>query len=1063
MSSESFNPFAGGEIERVVASTGPQREIIASSQMSDEANTAFNEAVTLNIQGAVDVELIQKSFDKLVERHDIFRVTFSRSGEEMCLQEDQKPKFIIVDLRAESEISQTAYLDELYQNISMSPMNLEEGPLLFGWMVRLTESSSELIIAAHHIVCDGWTFGLILNELAQIYSATGSDEGLNTAPSFLDYSERQNVEQVKNQDVDYWRAKFEQVPSAMDLPLDFIRPNQRTFNARRLDYVFEKVLTKDLKQASKTLKSSLVNIVLSGYFVLLYRLSRNDDVVVGLPIAGQAALNRLTLAGHMVQLLPIRAGLTDKLTFRELLVQVKAGVLDASEHANFTFGDLIKGMILDRSRVPLINTIFNIDQAMPALDFGECVANVRTLPRVAENFELFLNILPSDESLCLEATFSSQLFSEPTIKSWLGALEELLFAAINNPDLYISKLPLCNSLPLAASIGNQTEKLLPELDVIHAIENQAKLTPSSIAVSCGGNSLNYSELIREVNHLASLIVDEGVKEGDIIALCCERSLLLVTGALAIMKVGAAYLPLDPEFPNERLSYMLTDSQASLVLGDGHATRIFGSDSIVVLDVSVAEPKKGEVSTVPFLATRRAYVIYTSGSTGKPKGVEISSQSMFNFLSSMADKPGFREEDTLLAVTTLAFDISILELFLPLITGGKVVIAKQHDLKNGGALAAIIEKQHVNVMQATPSTWRLLLQSSWSRANSINSDFRALCGGEPLPQDLASQLIEVVSELWNMYGPTETTVWSTCKRLDDPAGGITIGRPIQNTKVYLLDKHDSFVPVGVPGELCIGGKGLAIGYLNRPALTIEKFFEHPELGRLYRTGDLAKWLPDGELLHLGRMDDQVKIRGYRIELGEIEQAIVNTGLVDTVAVILTDESEIDRKLVACCHSQQTGESNEAQIKTEIRKVLPSYMVPNHFAFLKDIPLTHSGKVDRKTLRAMSLEFASRGGAQTGGEPSSESERYLAELWQGLVDIDCVYVEDNFFDIGGHSLLAAQLLADVAKQRGVQLPFNALISSTLGQIAANFLDGEAGQTVEKKNKKVKQGWLSSIFKR
>jgi amino acid adenylation domain-containing protein len=981
----------------------------------------------------------------------------------MCLQGDQKSKFMTVDLRSESEVFRAAYLDDLYQRISISPINLEEGPLLFGWVVRLTETSSELIIAAHHIVCDGWTFGLILNELAQIYSATGSDDGLNIPPSFLDYSERQDVEQVLNQDVDYWRAKFEKVPPAMDLPLDFIRPNQRAFKAGRLDYVFGKELTKGLKQASKTLKSSLVNIVLTGYFVLLYRLSRNEDIVVGLPVAGQAALNRLMLAGHMVQLLPIRVGLTDKLSFGELLVQVKTGVLDASEHANFTFGDLIKGMTLDRSRVPLINTIFNIDQAMPPLDFGECVATVRSLPRAAENFEMFLNILPSDESLCLEATFSTQLFSESTIKSWLGALEELLLAAINNPNLAISKLPLCDSLPRAAYIANQTEKVLPELDVIHAIENRAKQTPTAIAVSCGDISLNYSELIGEVNELAALIVDEGVKEGDIVGLCCERSLLLVTGALAIMKVGAAYLPLDPEFPKERLSYMLSDSEASLVLGDGHASRIFGSESTVVLDFSVAEPKSGEVNSVPVLATRRAYVIYTSGSTGKPKGVEISSQSMFNFLSSMAVKPGFGEEDTLLAVTTLAFDISVLELFLPLITGGKVVIAMQQDLKDGDALAAIIEKKHVKVMQATPSTWRLLLQSSWSRENSINSDFRALCGGEPLPQDLASQLIDVVSELWNMYGPTETTVWSTCKRLDDPAGGITIGRPIQNTKVYLLDHHDSFVPVGVPGELCIGGKGLAIGYLNQPALTIEKFFEHPELGRLYRTGDLAKWLPDGELLHLGRMDDQVKIRGYRIELGEIEQAIVNTGLVDTVAVILTAESETDRKLVACYNSTQASDSNVAQIKTEIMKVLPGYMIPLHFAFIETIPLTNSGKVDRKSLRAMSLDFASRDNTQTGGEPTSESEKYLAELWQSKVDIDSIYVEDNFFDIGGHSLLAAQLLADIAKERGIQLPFNALISNTLGQIAANFLDGDAGQTVEKTNNKVKQGWLSSLFKR
>jgi amino acid adenylation domain-containing protein len=1061
MTTESFNPFEGGEIQRVSRCTFPQQEIIASSQLSDEANMAFNEAVSVSIDGYVDRNILEDSFKKLVRRHEAFQVTFSRNGLEMCLQDDLKVQFDYIDISALDDSMQRERVTELHNNISHSSMSLEEGPLIFAWLLERSQTRFDLVLAVHHVVCDGWSFGLILDELSTVYNNNGDNSQLAPAPSFMDCADQLDAIQIKNTDTDYWREKFREVPPNLDLPLDFERPLARTFNAARIDYSFGADLSADLKTAAAKLKCSLVSVVLAGYFILLHRLTDNEDIVVGLPVAGQAALNKLKQVGHMVQLLPIRIGLGAETTFEDLLSQVKSRVLDASEKPNFTFGQLIEKMKVDRSRVPLISTIFNIDQPMPVLNFGDARGTVRSLPRASENFELFLNVVPEESNLIVEITYSTSLFSESTIRSWMSALEEILRSAVKDPTLVLSEFSLCKDVPDFVTKINETQYQLSFLSVVDAFEITRKKCPNSPAVYCADRQLSYDELGRRVDSMAHYLVDNGVVENSLVGICCERSELLIIAVLALHKLGAAYLPLDPSFPKDRLGYMAENAGAGYILGDHSAASMFEESPAKILDILKVYDDRGAYESIKARPERLAYIMYTSGSTGKPKGVQISCGSMLNLLESMLVEPSFKASNTLLAVTTLAFDISIVELFLPLMVGGRVVIAEQDDLKNGEAISSLIDKHKVDYLQSTPATFQLLMLSSW--AASANQTLIALCCGEPLPPALADALIPRVNALWNMYGPTEATVYATRKLLNRPGEQITIGRAIENTRTYILDTNLNQVPMSVPGELCIAGDNLAVGYHGRPDLTEAAFIEHQTLGRLYRTGDLAKWNENKDIVHLGRLDDQVKIRGYRIELGEIEKAIVNTGLVDTVAVVLTDDSETDRKLVACCNSTQAGESNVTQIKAEIRKVLPGYMVPHHFAFLETIPLTNSGKVDRKALLIMSLDFASRENTQTGGEPSSESEKYLAKLWQGLVDIDYVNVDDNFFDIGGHSLLAAKLLADVAKERGIQLPFNALISGTLGQIADAYLSEKAiEQNKAREPEKNKSGWLSKLFR-
>ena len=1058
MSQETFNPFAGGEIERVVPSTFAQREVIASSQMSDEASTAFNEGVTVNLKGPVDADILARSYEVLIDRHESFRSTFSRKGDEICLQDNARGRFDSQDISELSAEEQQKYLDKLYDDIAVSPMDLEEGPLLFAWLIRLTPEDHQLVFAAHHVICDGWSFGLLLKELAQIYSEGGVGTALPDAPSFLDFAEQHFANQVINKDVDFWKAKFEDLPPNLDLPLDFARPAQRTFSGARYDYSMDGEFSQNLKSASARMKTSLVNVVLSAYSVLLHRLTGNEDIVIGLPVAGQAALNELALVGHMVQLLPIRVELEGSTKFSDLLSQVKGAVLDASDHPRFTYGELIKGLPVDRSRVPLISTICNIDQKMPELSFGKALGDVNSIPRASENFEIFLNVFPKDDELVIEATYSTLLFKEETIISWLGALKQVLAAVIEDPEFLVGEVALTNQLPLSCKEVNQTDYQCRYRSMIDAVEQSVTENAESEALICADRRYSYSEMWDRVSKLAAYLASEGIREGYVVGVCCERSESLVLATLALLRLGAAYLPLDPTFPLDRLTFMNNDAGAVAVIADERGKSLLGESVEKILgfnDVFSSEL----VCNVDVDPNRLAYIIYTSGSTGKPKGVEISCSAMINFLEGMLAEPGFESSSTLLAVTTLAFDISVLELFLPLLVGGTIVIAEQDDLKDGENLARLIEQHHVDVLQSTPSTLQLLLTSSWG--NNTDRTLKVLCGGEALPISLAEGLVPRVSELWNMYGPTEATVWVTRKRIVNSKDPITIGTPIHNTRIHILDENLNALPISVPGELCIAGDNLAIAYHGRPELTESAFIEHAEYGRIYRTGDLAKWNANRELVHLGRIDDQVKIRGYRIELGEIEKAILDTNLVQKVAVILMGDSS-ERKLVACCKVAESGAFSESQVKEKIRKHLPGYMLPQHFVLLDDIPLTNSGKVDRKELCSRSFDLQSRN-EEEGEEPQKPEEIYLAKLWKEIVDIDSVYLDDNFFDVGAHSLLAAQLISQVSKDKGVQLPFNILISGTLGQIACEYLSEEAierNSSLEPEKKKT--AWLSRIFR-
>lgn len=1038
----SFDPFAGGELLRVSPTTAPQQEIIAAAKMSDEANTAFNEAIALQIDGSIDVDLLERCFNTLAERHEILRTTFSPAGDELCLQKPKNVVFEYEDLQGEDDSKQQKVIQTLLKNIAISPMNLEEGPLLFVYLKRREESLYELIVATHHLVCDGWSFGIMLKELGELYNNNGSASSLGESLSFYDYAEEQSATSVKNVDADFWLDSFEQLPLSLDLPLDKTRPATRSFSAARLDYSMDTSLVEQLPTAASALKSSKVNYVLAAYFSLLYRLTGNEDIVVGLPLAGQAAFNRLNLFGHLVHLIPIRLQLSGETTFAELVHMVKQEVIRASEHPNFTFGQLLEKFTVDRSRVPIISTIFNIDQPAPPIQLGTATASVSSVPRAAESFEIFLNIVPSAKELLIEATYSKALFSDDTISSWLTALESILRTAITDHNIELNDLQLASEPPKLVREFNQTGKELVFKDVISAFLYQQKQNPDAVAVISEDTPLTYTELDDSSSQLAQHLYNNGVREGSIVGICCQRSSNLLQSTLAILKLGAAYLPLDPDFPEDRLVYMLEDSGAVAVIEDNLAPEGVKDAEIFHLNLEDMDAPSSIDVALPVLQAkddRLAYTIYTSGSTGEPKGVNIQNIAMINFLESMVETPGFSNKDRLLAVTTLSFDISVLELFLPIIVGGTTIIANSEDYTDGEKLSALLLQHQITVMQATPSTWRLLLASSWGKNSSAaQKPLKALCGGEPLPQSLVNELLPMVSELWNMYGPTETTVWSTCKRIDFSDAFIAIGPPIANTQIYILDSNLKSLPISVPGELCIGGTGVTLGYRNRPELNADRFVEHADFGRIYRTGDFAKIHPSGEIQHLGRMDDQVKLRGYRIELGEIETALASCEGIKQAAVYLWTLSDEDIRIVACCVPEQEGHFETIRLRKQLRSVLPSYMVPQYFLSIEALPLTPNGKIDRRSLPRPEITESA---ILSTGLLHTDSEKTIAGIWSDLLKITGnISREDNFFELGGHSLLALEAIRRIEIATKVRLELAQIVTERLVAIAEKVSDSE-----------------------
>jgi len=837
--------------------------------------------------------------------------------------------------------------------------------------------------------------------------------------------------------VDYWVARFAGgSPPVLELPLDHPRGTLRTFASRRVDHVLERPLVDALRKFGAAHGTSLYAVMLGGFTALLHRLTEQEDVVVGIAAAGQLASEMHELVGHCVNLLPLRLAVDPQQPFEQLVSHCGTTLLDAFEHQTLTYGSLLQKLAIPRdpSRLPLVSVLFNIDQdsTAAALPFGGLAIEQAGIPRIAENFELFVNGTPVAAGMQLEVQYNSDLYDEATVARWLSMYEQLLRHALETAAQPVSRLRLLSAQQQAELATLQPPPTpLPQPALMHgAFVAQARLQPQRPALQHEQQRLSYAELDQQSNRLAHTLRARGVGRGQRVGICLERRADMVIALLAVLKSGAAYVPLDPAFPQARLDFYAQDAALALLLTHGQASatpRDWCADAAQrVLDLDTLAWDTLPADALAPDAARdaqpedAAYVIYTSGSTGKPKGVCVPHRAVANFLESMRKAPGIGPDDRLAAVTTLSFDIAVAELILPLSVGAQTTVVPREVAMDGMRLRRLLEDEGITVLQATPGMWRLLIDAQWQGP----SNFRGWIGGESVPRGLAIDLLDRCGQLWNVYGPTETTVWSSLWQMDRKtiaARGVSIGRPMDNTSIWILDRHLQPCPVGVPGEICIGGAGVTLGYLDRPELTADRFVitdADGEPALIYRTGDRGRWRNDGLLEHMGRFDFQVKVRGYRIELGEIEARCNEAAGVARSVVIAREDQPGDVRLVAYLALSAPDAFDAQALDQHLRATLPQYMLPQHIVPLDALPQLPNGKVDRKALPAPQAAAAPAPGARVA--PQNDDERAVLEIMEQVLNLPGLSVTDDFFALGGHSLLAARLSTLLSRRFDVTVP-------------------------------------------
>jgi amino acid adenylation domain-containing protein len=1018
----------------------------------------YNLAAAMRLSGPLDEAALERSLREVARRHEVLRTTFrAAEGTPVAVIADEPDLSLpVVDLGGLPEGEREAEARRLAAEEARRPFDLSAGPLLRANLVRLGVEDHLLVVAMHHIVSDGWSVGVLNHEVAALYAAyaAGGQSPLPALPvQYADYAAWQrrwlHGEALQEQ-LDYWRDQLADAPAALDLPTDRPRPALPDYRGATVRFELPGVLAQSARALARDEGCTLYMVLLAAFQALLHRYSGQDDFCVGTPVAGRGRPEAEGLVGCFVNTLVFRADLSGDPNFAALLGQVRETCLGAYAHQDLPFERLVEEIQpdRDRSRAPLFQVMFALQNAsQEALELAGLRLEPWDVDSGTSKFDLTLRLAEWEGSLRGELEYSTELYEPATAQRLVGHYRTLLEGATANPDCCVSELPLLTADERHQLLieWNRTEADIPDEGCIHRLfEAQAQRTPEAVALVFGEEEVTFRELNRRANQLAHYLRWLGVAPEVLVGICVERSIEMVVGLLGILKAGGAYVPLDPAFPKERIAYMLNDARVRLVLTQQSLEAGLSRQQarLVRLDTDAeAIRRHSTANPTGWVATDNlAYVMYTSGSTGRPKGVQITHGCVVNFLGSMSREPGLAAQDTLLAVTTLSFDIAGLEIFLPLMVGARLMLVPHEVAQDGKRLAEKLATSAATVMQATPVTWQMLLEAGWSGSPSL----KILCGGEAMPPDLARQLAGRCASLWNVYGPTETTIWSTVHRVNGRGGPVPIGRPIANTQVYVTDSRWQPVPVGVVGELLIGGAGLGRGYLSRPELTAEKFIPNPHSdtpgSRLYRTGDLARWLPSGELECLGRLDHQVKVRGFRIEPGEIEAALLEHPALRQAVVVAREVTPGDRRLVAYLVADEPPGPSPSDLQRFLRERLPDYMVPPAFVTLEVLPLTPNGKVDRNALPPPEEAPAQQQGADA---PRTPAEEVVAGVWAEILGLERVGREDNFFDLGGHSLLATRVAARLRDLFSLDFPVAALFEApTVAELARRIAVGQAG---------------------
>jgi amino acid adenylation domain-containing protein len=984
------------------------------------------------VSGDLDHDALRQAVTAVVNRHETLRTTFQVVADQPVqrVEPSQPMDLTLIDLTESTEPERESAAQAFIAAEARRPFELERGPLLRMSLIRMGKRDHILVMAMHHIVSDGWSEGILLRELAAFYEEFSGGRRAQQAELPIQYADFARWQrewlsgEVLEEQLSYWRDQLSGL-SVLELPTDRPRPPVQSFRGSRVTVSFSRELTQGLKELSRRESATLYMTLLAGFGALLSRYTGQRDVVVGSPIAGRNRAEIEGLIGFFVNTLVLRTDLSGDPSFRELLGRVREVALEAYAHQDLPFEKLVEE--LQPARTLGQNPLFQVTLALqnaPATKLALIGASLTPVgvPTLATHADLEVYLTERSDGLECAFVYATDLFDPETVSRMLTHYQRVLEDALANPARRVSDLSMLTQAERSQLLEswNRTEAEYPTGETVSGLfEEQVERTPDADAVAAGDERLTYRQLNERANCLARFLRKRGVGSEVLVGLCVERSLDMIVGLMGILKAGGAYLPLDPTHPPGRLAFMLGDANVRVVLTQADLAGGIPSGSLELVRLDADWPEiareSGENLSAQVRAENLAYVIYTSGSTGVPKGVAIELRSVVNLLRSMQERLRLGPGDVLLAVTTLSFDIAGLEIYLPLITGACVAVAAREVAVDGKALADEWRRRGATVMQATPAGWRLLVDAGWEPEDRPT----LLCGGEVLPRDLADRLLEKGSSLWNLYGPTETTIWSTAGRVEADSHPVSIGTPLANTRLYVLDGHGGLVPVGVPGELYIGGSGVARGYLNRPELTDERFLSdpfRPDGARMYRTGDRARFLPGGDIQFLGRLDDQVKIRGHRIEIGEVEAVLARHPDVVACAVAARQEGSGDKRLVG--YVVLRDGPSVTDLRDFLMKALPDYMVPSVFVRLTAIPLTPNGKIDRRALPAPDAQAIMR--AAESPAPRNPVEERLAGIWCEVLGLQGVGIHDNFFELGGHSLLATLIVARLQAAFAVRLP-------------------------------------------
>jgi amino acid adenylation domain-containing protein len=1038
----------------------------------EPGSAAYNVPLLARLTGRLAPAALAAALSGVVDRHEILRTSYPEmlTGPEQRIGTEARVPLPTIDLAAlATEAVRESTLDRLARRAAALPFDLAHGPVLRARLFRLVAGEHALLLVVHHIATDGGSQAVLLAELAALYRAALARQpsplpalGVQYADFTLWQRARLAGAGFENEgierEISYWRERLAGRPP-LALPTDRPRPRRARHrgDARtaRLGGEPRAVLVAGARAA----QSTLFMAVAAAFHALLFRWTGQTRIALGTPISGRDRAELEPLIGLFVNTVVLAVDGADGArgaSWHELLSRVRAAALGAYAHADVPFDRVVEELEPERdlARTPLFQAMVQVDLAeragsgVPASP--ELQIAVRPLATPTARFELSFGAIAHSDELELVLGFDSDLFDPATAERMLGAWQRLLAAALAEPDRPIAELPLLSPSELHQIALEISDTYVPTaFDSVPAqISRQAGERADAVAIHTGEEHLSYGDLERRARRLAGRLArDFGVEDETLVALATDRTPAMLVGLLAIWHAGGAYLPLDPTYPAERLAFMLGDSGAPVLITEGTVLETaFAASLPADLRVLRLDEKGGEGSDLPAprdpISAQLAYVIYTSGSTGKPKGVAISHGALANFLGSMAARPGLAADDALLAVTSLSFDIAGLELWLTLAVGGRIELATRAEVADGRRLRRRLQESGASALQATPATWRLLIDAGWP--GGAEEPTRVLVGGEALPDRLAAELCARSSSVWNLYGPTETTIWSAVAPVAG-AGG-SIGRPIANTRLAILDRAGEPAPVGVAGELWIGGEGVARGYLGRPDLTAERFMPdglERETGgvRAYRTGDLARWRADGTVEFLGRIDAQVKVRGYRIELGEVEAALsALPGVTQAVAAVRGEgEAKI---LVAYLVPGTAAAVGATLLRALLARTLPDSMIPSAFVGLDAFPLTPNGKVDRRALPAP----VTAGAVSESDAPRSATEELIAAIFAEALGRERVGTNESFFDLGGHSLLATRAMVRVAEAFGVEVPlvqmFEQPTPSGLAEVVADLRGARLG---------------------